>query len=57
MSLHSIITDYVRKVLTRQCDHHDPKNWLDVGTDYRKWIKTECRQCGGFIGFRPPDGK
>lgn len=41
----------------RDCDHHDPKNWLDVGTDYRKWIKTECRQCGGFIGFRPPDGK
>jgi hypothetical protein len=38
----------------RTCNHADPKLYVDVGADARGWIETQCRECGGFIGYRPP---
>ncbi len=38
------------------CLHHDSACWLDARADDRPgWIRTTCRWCGRFIGFRPKD--
>lgn len=33
-------------------NHADPKNWLDLSPDSGR-IKTVCKFCNAFIGYRP----
>lgn len=40
------------------CRHHDATTWRDKAAAQRPgWIRTTCRHCGGFIGYRPSDAK
>ena len=39
---------------TRCLQHIDPKNWLDATVAGRPgWIRTTCRRCEAFVGYRP----
>jgi hypothetical protein len=39
------------------CDHRDPANYVDAPDPKRKatYIRTTCKVCGGFIGYRPAE--
>jgi hypothetical protein len=45
----------VESIQARSCSpHNDATNYIDKPDPYRHgWIKTTCRQCGKFIGYRP----
>lgn len=35
-------------------DHADRGNWLEAPAANRPgWLRTSCRACGGFVGYRP----
>lgn len=35
------------------CDHNDPKVWKEEADPKRKgWVRTVCKVCGKFIGYR-----
>jgi hypothetical protein len=36
--------------------HNNRSSWQDEKVrDYRGWIRTTCKQCGGFVGYRFDD--
>lgn len=37
---------------TRDHPHHDPKNWIDEPPK-NGMIRTHCKVCGEFVGYRP----
>lgn len=41
-----------------RCEAHgEPSQWEDEPAPYRPgWIRSTCRTCGGFVGYRPTDG-
>lgn len=41
----------------RRCSSHiDHRHWLDTPATGRPgWIRTTCRLCGAFIGYRPSE--
>ena len=37
-----------------RCWHTDHRQWLNSLDDNRDgWIRTTCKICGGFVGYRP----
>lgn len=44
----------MRKGGHRTCDHHDPRNWFDVLAG-GGLVRTTCRVCKGFVGYRPAE--
>lgn len=39
-------------------NHNDPAKWRDEDKlDSRGYIRTVCRDCGAFIGYRPKNKK
>ena len=37
-----------------RCWHTDHRQWLNSLDDKRDgWIRTTCKICGGFVGYRP----
>lgn len=38
----------------RCLQHNNPKDWLDEPATARPgWIRSTCRRCGAFVGYRP----
>ena len=41
-------------IVNRGCSpHNEPENYIDESVEQRPgWIRTKCRVCGKFIGYR-----